>query len=100
MEAGFEQRQEQDVSVGAGGFEGDGDDAALSQPGDQLAQAGRVGGKLADGGVAQADPAHGEEGGRSRVLGLEAAHEDIFATPADEDLDLGDDEFDVPSFLR
>jgi cell division protein FtsZ len=52
------------------------------------------------GGVAQADPAHGEEGGRSRVLGLEAAHEDIFATPADEDLDLGDDEFDVPSFLR
>jgi cell division protein FtsZ len=48
----------------------------------------------------QADPAHGDDGGRSRVLGLEAAHEDIFATPADEDLDLGDDEFDVPSFLR
>jgi cell division protein FtsZ len=37
---------------------------------------------------------------RSHVLGLEAAHEDIFATPEEDDLDLGDDEFDVPSFLR
>jgi cell division protein FtsZ len=37
---------------------------------------------------------------RSRVLGADAAHEDIFATPTDEDLDLGDDDFDVPSFLR
>jgi len=54
----------------------------------------------AGGRAPQADPAHGDDGGRSRVLGLEAAHEDIFATPADEDLDLGDDEFDVPSFLR
>ncbi len=27
-------------------------------------------------------------------------HEDIFATPDEDDLDLGDDEFDVPSFLR
>jgi cell division protein FtsZ len=38
--------------------------------------------------------------GRSQVLGLDPVHEDIFATPADDDLDLGDDEFDVPSFLR
>ena len=54
----------------------------------------------AGGRAPQADPAHGDDVGRSRVLGLEAAHEDIFATPADENLDLGDDEFDVPSFLR
>jgi cell division protein FtsZ len=37
---------------------------------------------------------------RSQVLGFDAVREDIFATPADDDLDLGDDEFDVPSFLR
>ncbi|HUY63169.1 MAG TPA: cell division protein FtsZ [Acidimicrobiales bacterium] len=36
---------------------------------------------------------------RSQVLGIDPVHEDIFALPAD-DLDLGDDEFDVPSFLR
>ena len=34
------------------------------------------------------------------MLGLDNVHEDIFATPDDDDLDLGDDEFDVPSFLR
>jgi cell division protein FtsZ len=40
-------------------------------------------------------------GERSQVLGLEPVHEDIFALPSeDEDLGLGDDEFDVPSFLR
>ena len=47
---------------------------------------------------------HSESAGpqetRSRVLGSEAAHEDIFATPTDDELDLGDDDFDVPSFLR
>jgi cell division protein FtsZ len=37
---------------------------------------------------------------RSQVLGLDPVHEDIFAMPAEDDLDLGDDEFDVPSFLR
>ncbi len=37
---------------------------------------------------------------RSKVLGVETAHEDIFATPTDDELDLGDDDFDVPSFLR
>ena len=42
----------------------------------------------------------GRDESRSRVLGAEPAHEDIFATPADDDLDLGDDDFDVPSFLR
>ena len=42
----------------------------------------------------------GDPGPRSQVLGLDTVHEDIFATPADDDLDLGDDEFDVPSFLR
>jgi cell division protein FtsZ len=52
------------------------------------------------GSVTHADTTQGDDAGRSRVLGLEAAHEDIFATPAEEDLDLGDDEFDVPSFLR
>jgi len=36
----------------------------------------------------------------SRVLGDEPAHGDIFATPADDDLGAGDDDFDVPSFLR
>ena len=42
----------------------------------------------------------GRDETRSRVLGVEAAHEDIFAAPADDELDLGDDDFDVPSFLR
>jgi len=42
----------------------------------------------------------GRDESRSRVLGADAAHEDIFATPTDDDLDLGDDDFDVPSFLR
>ena len=42
----------------------------------------------------------GRDESRSRVLGAESAHEDIFATPADDDLDMGDDDFDVPSFLR
>ena len=37
---------------------------------------------------------------RSQVLGLDPVHEDIFATPDEDDLDLGDDDFDVPSFLR
>ncbi|MDE3087240.1 MAG: cell division protein FtsZ [Acidobacteriota bacterium] len=38
---------------------------------------------------------------RSRVLGLEPVHEDIFSLPSeDDDLDSIDDEFDVPSFLR
>jgi cell division protein FtsZ len=42
---------------------------------------------------------------RSQVLGTELAHsgpvhEDIFAAPLENELDLGDDEFDVPSFLR
>ena len=37
---------------------------------------------------------------RSQVLGFDNVHEDIFATPDEDDLDLGDDEFDVPSFLR
>jgi cell division protein FtsZ len=38
--------------------------------------------------------------GSSQVLGLDSVHEDIFASPSEDDLDLGDDEFDVPSFLR
>ena len=42
----------------------------------------------------------GRDESRSRVLGAEPAREDIFANPADDDLDLGDDDFDVPSFLR
>ena len=42
----------------------------------------------------------GREETRSRVLGTESVHEDIFATPTDDELDLGDDDFDVPSFLR
>ena len=42
----------------------------------------------------------GRDEARSRVLGADSAHEDIFATPADDDLDMGDDDFDVPSFLR
>jgi len=42
----------------------------------------------------------GRDEARSRVLGADSNHEDIFATPADDDLDIGDDDFDVPSFLR
>src|SRR5208282_5905188 len=38
--------------------------------------------------------ATGREETRSRVLGTENAHEDIFATPDDDELDLGDDDFD------
>jgi len=49
---------------------------------------------------AAAPESTGRDESRSRVLGAETAHEDIFATPADDDLDLGDDDFDVPSFLR
>ena len=41
-----------------------------------------------------------QEDAPSRVLGTDTVHEDIFATPEDDDLDLGDDDFDVPSFLR
>jgi cell division protein FtsZ len=37
--------------------------------------------------------------GRSMVLG-DPVREDIFAQPDEEELDLGDDEFDVPSFLK
>jgi hypothetical protein len=33
------------------------------------------------------------------VLG-DPVREDIFAQPEEEELDLGDDEFDVPSFLK
>jgi cell division protein FtsZ len=49
---------------------------------------------------APATESTGRDEARSRVLGAEPAHEDIFATPADDDLDIGDDDFDVPSFLR
>jgi hypothetical protein len=31
---------------------------------------------------------------------MDQVREDIFAKPDDEELDLGDDEFDVPSFLK
>jgi cell division protein FtsZ len=53
-------------------------------------------------GVRGAAPAEstGPQETRSKVLGAETAHEDIFATPTDDELDLGDDDFDVPSFLR
>jgi cell division protein FtsZ len=47
-----------------------------------------------------APPRSAGSDGRSLVLGSEAIHEDIFAKPSDEDLELGDDEFDVPSFLK
>ncbi len=53
----------------------------------------------ARGGAPQGEPGVREES-RSRVLGTEPAREDIFATPSDEELDIGDDDFDVPSFLR
>ena len=49
---------------------------------------------------ATAPETSGRDESRSRVLGAETAHEDIFATPADDDLGIGDDDFDVPSFLR
>jgi cell division protein FtsZ len=44
--------------------------------------------------------AGGRDESRSRVLGADPAHEDIFAAPTEDELDLGDDDFDVPSFLR
>jgi cell division protein FtsZ len=37
---------------------------------------------------------------RSVVLGVDPIRGDIFAKPEDEDLGLGEDEFDVPSFLK
>jgi cell division protein FtsZ len=38
---------------------------------------------------------------RSKVLGLESEGAvDIFAEGGEEPIDLGDDDFDVPSFLR
>ena len=49
VEAGLQQGEEQDVAVDAGGLQGDGGDAAVPQPGDELAQPGGVGGELADG---------------------------------------------------
>jgi len=48
-EAGFHQREEQHVSVDAAGFHRHGGHTALSQPGDQVAESGGVGGELADG---------------------------------------------------
>jgi len=48
---------------------------------------------------APAQESTGRDESRSRVLGAEPT-QDIFATPADDDLDMGDDDFDVPSFLR
>jgi len=53
----------------------------------------------ARGGAAPSESA-GPQEARSKVLGVETPHEDIFATPTDDELDLGDDDFDVPSFLR
>ena len=53
-----------------------------------------------EGGRGQDGDAKGGGAGSSQVLGLDPVHEDIFATPGEDDLDLGDDEFDVPSFLR
>jgi hypothetical protein len=51
-------------------------------------------------GSATAPQRGGPSEGRSLVLG-DPVREDIFATPEDDgDLDLGDDEFDVPSFLK
>ena len=52
-------------------------------------------------GAATPQPARGSTGSdtRSVVLG-DPVREDIFARPEDEDLDLGEDEFDVPSFLK
>jgi cell division protein FtsZ len=54
------------------------------------------------GGSSTGAPAHksAASDGRSLVLGAEPIHEDIFAKPSDEELELGDDEFDVPSFLK
>src|SRR5262249_57939828 len=40
---GFQEGQEQDLAVGAAGFQGDGRDPAEAPPGDELAQSGRVG---------------------------------------------------------
>jgi len=54
----------------------------------------------ARGGGAPHTEAGAREENRSRVLGTESAHEDIFAAPSDDELDIGDDDFDVPSFLR
>jgi cell division protein FtsZ len=53
-----------------------------------------------EGGRGQTKSAGTTPSGSSQVLGLDPVHEDIFATPGEDDLDLGDDEFDVPSFLR
>ena len=51
-EVGFDEREVQHVAVDTAGFEGDGRDTAVSQPGDEVTEAGRVGGELARGGGA------------------------------------------------
>ncbi len=51
MKALLQQRQEQDVAIDPGCFERDGGDAAVLEPGHQLAQPRGVSGELADGGV-------------------------------------------------
>jgi cell division protein FtsZ len=53
-----------------------------------------------EGGLGRKGDAKSASASASQVLGHDPVHEDIFATPAEDDLDLGDDEFDVPSFLR
>jgi len=57
------------------------------------------GGRAASAGTASAGS--GNSGSAGGSLGLEPVSTvDIFADAEDEELDLGDDEFDVPSFLR
>src|SRR5579871_5653901 len=54
-----------------------------------------------DGGRAQAASASAPNGGSPLGLDRDRVEPvDVFAASTDEDLDLGDDEFDVPSFLR
>ena len=48
-EARLQQGEEEDVTVDAGGLQGEGGDGTELEPGDELAQTRRVGGELADG---------------------------------------------------
>src|SRR5262249_33206847 len=49
VQASLQQGKKQDMAVGTGGLQGHGGDAAVTQPGDELAQPGGVRRELADG---------------------------------------------------
>ena len=102
VEAGFEQGEEENVTVDAAGFEGDGGDAAPRQPGDELPQAGRMGGELAHGvavgRLIDADPMRGiadVDAGGVGVLDRQRGELGAFVGVASRSLRHAADRFEV-----